>query len=350
MKNLEHLPISLKKFFLEKYKVTEQGRYSRLNINELRGQKRKKKKVIKNIPKKIVIKVDNHNEKMVNNYINKLVTNKDKEKKPKKKKINENIKKNKEKENEEIIIKKKDEKRIINLFGINITIKKRITPIQHLRDYMYKKGITSSEEFKSQIKLKNNITKLISKLKIEQKKKKRKTKQINRQNLSKLLDINYNQDDLVKLANDGVTPVFSQSKRLRFFDTKLMTRKDVEKRKMQLLLKFKNDIDYRAMKGEVDETELNMFTKLEEKIDKLMDLININEYVAKMEDYIGEFQEEINLREKSRKDEKRINGFIEKLKEDIDYKINRKDFLVNRYGKVFNFNYINHINDLNGII
>ena len=215
---------------------------------------------------------------------------------------------------------------------------------------MYKKGITSSEEFKSQIKLKNNITKLISKLKIEQKKKKRKTKQINRQNLSKLLDINYNQDDLVKLANDGVTPVFSQSKRLRFFDTKLMTRKDVEKRKMQLLLKFKNDIDYRAMKGEVDETELNMFTKLEEKIDKLMDLININEYVAKMEDYIGEFQEEINLREKSRKDEKRINGFIEKLKEDIDYKLNRKDFLVNRYGKVFNFNYINHINDLNGII
>ena len=350
MKNLEHLPISLKKFFLEKYKVTEQGRYSRLNINELRGQKRKKKKVIKNIPKKIVIKVDNHNEKMVNNYINKLVTNKDKEKKPKKKKINENIKKNKEKENEEIIIKKKDEKRIINLFGINITIKKRITPIQHLRDYMYKKGITSSEEFKSQIKLKNNITKLIAKLKIEQKKKKRKTKQINRQNLSKLLDINYNQDDLVKLANDGVTPVFSQSKRLRFFDTKLMTRKDVEKRKMQLLLKFKNDIDYRAMKGEVDETELNMFTKLEEKIDKLMDLINIKEYVAKMEDYIGEFQEEINLREKSRKDEKRINGFIEKLKEDIDYKINRKDFLVNRYGKVFNFNYINHINDLNGII
>ena len=215
---------------------------------------------------------------------------------------------------------------------------------------MYKKGITSSEEFKSQIKLKNNITKLIAKLKIEQKKKKRKTKQINRQNLSKLLDINYNQDDLVKLANDGVTPVFSQSKRLRFFDTKLMTRKDVEKRKMQLLLKFKNDIDYRAMKGEVDETELNMFTKLEEKIDKLMDLININEYVAKMEDYIGEFQEEINLRKKSRKDEKRINGFIEKLKEDIDYKINRKDFLVNRYGKVFNFNYINHINDLNGII
>ena len=69
-----------------------------------------------------------------------------------------------------------------------------------------------------------------------------------------------------------------------------------------------------------------MFTKLEEKIDKLMDLININEYVAKMEDYIGECQEEINLREKSRKDEKRINGFIEKLKEDIDYKINRKDF------------------------
>ena len=45
-----------------------------------------------------------------------------------------------------------------------------------------------------------------------------------------------------------------------------------------------------------------MYSKLEERIDKLMDLINLNEYMAKMEDYIGEFQEEINSREKNRKD------------------------------------------------
>ena len=352
VKNLEHLPISLKKFFLEKYKVTD-VRFSRLSMsskNYLKGKKRKVKKIIQNIPKKIIIKVDNHNVKMINNYLNKLKTNKSKEKNSKRKKEDENSKtdKNKEKEKEEIFMKKKDEKRIINLFGINISIKKSITPMQHLRDYMIKKGISSSEELKSQIKLKNNLIKLISKLQTMKKKKKRKRKTTKRQNFSKLLDINYNEDELIKMANDGRSPIHTKSKKLRFFDPNL-SRKDIEKRKMQLLLKFKNDIDYKAMNGEVDETEVNMYSKLEENIGKLMDLININEYVAKMEDYIGEFQEELKRRDQSRNDEKRINGFIEKLKEDFDNKMSKKDYMLNRYGKAFNYNFINPINNLNGI-
>ena len=46
--------------------------------------------------------------------------------------------------------------------------------------------------------------------------------------------------------------------------------------------------------------------------------------MPKMEDQIGEFMEEINFREKSRNDEKRINRFIEKLNEDINFKVNKK--------------------------
>ena len=46
--------------------------------------------------------------------------------------------------------------------------------------------------------------------------------------------------------------------------------------------------------------------------------------MAKTEDYIGKFKEEINFREKSRNDEKRINRFIEKLNEDINFKVNKK--------------------------
>ena len=108
-------------------------------------------------------------------------------------------------------------------------------------------------------------------------------------------------------------------------------------------------MEYKAMKGDIDETEYNIYSKLEERIDKLMDLIDLNEYVAKMEDYIGEFQEEINLREKSRNDEKRINGFIEKLHDDINHKTKKKNYMINKYGKVINFNCINHLNDLNDI-
>ena len=216
---------------------------------------------------------------------------------------------------------------------------------------MRKKGIESNEEFKSRVELKNKLTKLISKLKLEKKKKKRKTKAINRQNLSKILDINYNADDLVKLAHRGTSSdLIATTKKLKFFDTSLIkSRKDVEKRKMQILLKFKNDIEYKAMTGDIDQTEVDMFSKLEAKMDKLMDLININEYMAKMEDYIGEFQEEMNLREKSRKDEKRINGFIENLNDDINFKISKKNYILNRFGKIINFKKVNSISKLNEI-
>ena len=216
---------------------------------------------------------------------------------------------------------------------------------------MRKKGIESNEEFKSRVELKNKLTKLISKLKLERKKKKRKTKAINRQNLSKILDINYNADDLVKLAHRGTSSdLIATTKKLKFFDTSLIkSRKDVEKRKMQILLKFKNDIEYKAMTGDIDQTEVDMFSKLEAKMDKLMDLININEYMAKMEDYIGEFQEEMNLREKSRKDEKRINGFIENLNDDINFKISKKNYILNRFGKIINFKKVNSISKLNEI-
>ena len=216
---------------------------------------------------------------------------------------------------------------------------------------MRKKGIESNEEFKSRVELKNKLTKLISKLKLERKKKKRKTKAINRQNLSKILDINYNADNLVKLAHRGTSSdLIATTKKLKFFDTSLIkSRKDVEKRKMQILLKFKNDIEYKAMTGDIDQTEVDMFSKLEAKMDKLMDLININEYMAKMEDYIGEFQEEMNLREKSRKDEKRINGFIENLNDDINFKISKKNYILNRFGKIINFKKVNSISKLNEI-
>ena len=355
MNNLEYIPISLRKFFLEKYKITEKGRYSRLiNLDTNKGLKGKNKtNKKKNYQKKLVIKVDNHNEKMVNNYLQNLQNKKIRENERSKSSRNKtkNNSKITQKEKSEVIHTKKEEFRIINLLGISIRIKKGIPPIEYLREYMRKKGIQSSEEFKSRVELKNKFTKLIYKLKLERKKRKHKTKATNRQNLSKLLDINYNADDLVKLANKGTSPdINATSKKLKFFDTSLIkSRKDVEKRKMQILLKFKNDIEYKAMTGDIDQTEMDMFNKLEEKMDKLMDLININEYMAKMEDYIGEFQEEINLREKSRKDEKRINGFIENLNYDINFKIKRKNYILHRFGKIYNFKNVNNMSKLNEI-
>ena len=116
---------------------------------------------------------------------------------------------------------------------------------------------------------------------------------------------------------------------------------------MQLLLKFKNDMDYKIMNGDIDEDEVHMYSRLEEKIDQLMNLMNISEYVTKIEDYIGEYQDEIKRREKYRKYEKRINTFVEKLNEDINFKGNKKNYMMNRYGKPINFSFVNQINELN---
>ena len=239
LNNLDYVPISLKKFFLEKYKVSEIGIYSKINNdikNELNKRNNKKKyKTKKIITTKLVIKVDNHNEKMINNYLNKLKAKKDK-RKEKNNSNNKNNNKTKQNENDEII-NKNEEKRIINLFGLNISINKGKTPLQHLKDYMAKKGINSSKELEKQIKLKNNLSKLIAKLQLLKKKKRRKVKIKSIKNFSKLLDINYNTDNLVKLANNGINPDLTSSKKLKYFDTNLIkSRKDAEKRKMQLLL------------------------------------------------------------------------------------------------------------------
>ena len=339
--NLEDAPISMKNYFLEKYNVTDAGRYSVLNINlenELVGSNNKRNaKTRKIIPKKIAIKTDKHK-----NYLDNLKSKKSKSIK-KSNKNNNKDKKNNNKEKPSTAIEEKEEPIRINLFGLNIIFKKGITPIQHLENYMKKKNIKNQEELKSQVELKNKITKLINKLELEKKKKRKKKLNNKKKSLSKILDINYNSEELIKLANNGKVP-----KRVSYFDiNKIKTRQDAEKIKMQLLLKFKNDMDYKIMNGDIDEDEVHMYSRLEEKIDQLMNLMNISEYVTKIEDYIGEYQDEIKRREKYRKYEKRINTFVEKLNEDINFKGNKKNYMMNRYGKPINFSFVNQINELN---
>ena len=350
--NLNEIPISLKEFFLEKYKINEKGRYSRLILHT------EEKKMNKNkAKKKISIKKGIHNIKIINKYkknnikIKKIskINNKNNSNSNKKIKEDNNKKTSTQNSNIDIINNPVNNKnRIINIFGLNIEIRKGLTPLENLESYMLKKGL-NSEELKNQVKLKNKIDKLINKLQILKKKKYRRRKTIiNNKKLSQILDINYNYQNLLNIANNGKNMNSTEQKKSKFFDGNL-SREEIEKRKMKLLLKFKNDIEYKAMTGDIDEAEINMFSKLEERLEKLMDLINVNEYVGQMESIIGEFQEEINMREKSRKDEKRINGFIEKLVEDIDSKMNKKNYMDKIFGKVINFDIINHINDLNKI-
>ena len=78
---------------------------------------------------------------MVTNFLNNLKNKKNKDVNKDIEKIYPTKKKNKDNENLDINKNKKEEKRIINIFGINISIKKGISPIQNLRDLIIQKNL-----------------------------------------------------------------------------------------------------------------------------------------------------------------------------------------------------------------
>ena len=55
---------------------------------------------------------------------------------------------------------------------------------------------------------------------------------------------------------------------MKYFDKSLIKSiKNVEKRKKLILLTYKNYKEYKAMTGNIGETELNMYSKLGERFD-----------------------------------------------------------------------------------
>ena len=94
---------------------------------------------------------------------------------------------------------------------------------------------------------------------------------------------------------------------------KTFIKKDFVKRKMLLYLKFKNDIEYKIKKGEIEmnTSDIDIFSKLKNNLDKLMNSYKEND-IDMLEDFINE---EMDLIEQRKIDEKRINGFINNLNE-----------------------------------
>ena len=120
---------------------------------------------------------------------------------------------------------------------------------------------------------------------------------------------------------------------------------------MRLLLKFKNDIDYKIMKGEIKNTDvdIDIFTKLQEKLDKMIDSYNEEEFQQKIEDYIGDFEEELELIKQKKYDEKRINEFIENLRYQINLKLLERKKIQEKFCNAVDYESVNQMNILNKI-
>ena len=288
--------INLTEFLLEKYKLSE-GKYSSIDKNikkELNYEENKNKKIIQ--------------------YNNKNIK----------------IKEIREKE-----IKEKEDKIVtINICGLNIQVKNIKNA---LKNYMNNRKITITELY-DQIELKNKLSKLIKKLEKEKKErrmrkyKKKITSFLNKEKANILMR------EKNEESNDRIIDINRKKK-------KTFIKKDFVKRKMLLYLKFKNDIEYKIKKGEIEmnTSDIDIFSKLKNNLDKLMNSYNEND-IDMLEDFINE---EMDLIEQRKIDEKRINGFISNLNEQINLKSMTKKMISEKFCNVVNYNSVNHMNILN---
>ena len=120
---------------------------------------------------------------------------------------------------------------------------------------------------------------------------------------------------------------------------------------MRMLLRFKNDIEYKIKKGDTNnnDVDIDIFSKLKEKLDGFMNNFNQSEIQQNVEDYLGDFEEELELMKLRKDNEKRINEFIENLRDHINFKITRRKKIQEKFCNAVNFESVNHMNLLNKI-
>ena len=88
---------------------------------------------------------------------------------------------------------------------------------------------------------------------------------------------------------------------------------DIEKKKIELLYKFKHDIIYKISTGEMSSEEMDTFLRFKEKIEKLKKIYNeydLRAYIKEMEIFFQSLKDEIenNLKRKiETRSSKRVN-------------------------------------------
>ena len=304
-KNENNALINLTKFLLEKYKLNDEGKYTSENSN---------------------IKEDIKNEQL----------NEEDE---------DNNSINSEDKFKDYYLDEEERVVLINLFGLNIKVRNIKNA---LKNYLIKRKLTLTELYQL-IQRKNNLSKLIIKLEKEKKEKRRKK----RKSKKSILDIRNNNLDILKFFNNVDKSenenINKDNEIKKQKEKKVETQKDIEKRKMRLLLKFKNDINYKIKTGDMNVSDIDIFSKMQEKLDKLMNFYNINENEKKIEDFAGDFHEEMELFEQRKKDERIINAFINDLYDQINYKSKKKKVIEDTFCNVVNYDSVNRMNILNKI-
>ena len=236
-----------------------------------------------------------------------------------------------------------DDIKIIDLFGLKVRCK---NSNNILKEYMIKRNLTEGELAKL-IERKNNLLKLIIKLKKERVEKYNKISHKCIIDFGKASDEEEDED-----INNNIKNFFKgfPMNNIKFFNKKkLKTRNDIENRKLELLVEIENELKYKIMIGEINLSDYDIYTRLKEKLKNLMNSYNNNVYINILEEIFNDFRKEMYLTQQKKKNEFRINAFIKDLKDQFEIKSIRKKIQEKKIINVVNYNSINHINILNNV-
>ena len=267
--------------------------------------------------------------------------------------------------------KKEKNTKIIDLFGLHIKVR---NTKDALNEYLAKRKL-DEKELSKQIEFKNKLMKLITVLENERKerlekkalinlmqkikeqeKKEKEAKKVKIEteikNNKQMSDSNtFRKKQLEKKIGDdpdgGNRPKFKKKKYLG--KGNFLNIKEVEMKKLEVLYKIKNDLNFKIMKGYINVSDYDIYDKLKDRLSKLINKYNIQEYITNIEDCFDEFQEEIFLVEQRRRNEQRINAFIKDLNTQIDFNSIKKNVQEKKLCNVINYDSINRINVLNNI-
>ena len=155
-----------------------------------------------------------------------------------------------------------------------------------------------------------------------------------------------------ELSNSKISSSISylnNSKKRKYFKN-INSIQDINKRKMELLFKFKHDLEFKLINGDIKSLEKLDFKDFMNKINSTvlnnLDEQGINAYLDELEEFFNSFESDIHKMEKLKKDEERINVFRTNLVDNIDFTEKLRENTGKIFSNVIDFNLINHINEL----
>ena len=169
--------------------------------------------------------------------------------------------------------------------------------------------------------------------------------------LRKFIKFDYFKELKNSKNSEAPTKKLNQRKYFKNIDTSSV--KEINKRKIEILLKLKHDLEFKIKNGNINYLEKLEYLDFEQKIYsiKLNDFNKkgIDEYLDLLEDYFNSFEYDIEIAETRKKDEERINGFRNNLINKINFSEILRDSREKKFSKGIDFSDVNHINELSYI-